>query len=86
MTDQPWFFYIVRCSDDSLYSGISPDLEERVKKHNNGSGAKYTAQRRPVTLVYSEQYLDISAARKREAQIKGWSRLKKEMLIKGKLY
>jgi putative endonuclease len=83
--EREWFFYIVRCKDDSLYSGISPDLDERLKKHNNGIGAKYTAYRRPVILVYSEQYDNISEARKSEIQIKGWSKTKKERLIKGSL-
>ena len=82
-TDQEWVFYIGRCRDDSLYSGITNDLEGRLREHNKGTGAKYTSIRRPVTLVYSERYGNVSEARKREAQIKGWSRNKKEQLIKG---
>jgi putative endonuclease len=81
--DQEWFFYIARCRDDSLYSGITNDLKERLIEHNKGTGAKYTLARRPVTLVYSERYNSVSEARKREVQIKGWSRIKKEQLIKG---
>jgi putative endonuclease len=78
-----WYFYIVECRDGSFYSGITNDLEGRVKEHNKGTGAKYTYSRRPVTLVYSEKCGNVSEARKREVQIKGWSRQKKEQLIKG---
>ena len=81
--DQSWFFYIVRCRDDSLYSGITIDLEDRLREHNKGTGAKYTSARRPVTLVYCERYDNVSKARKREEQIKGWSKIKKERLIGG---
>jgi putative endonuclease len=80
-TDKSWFFYIVRCQDDSLYSGITIDLEDRLREHNKGTGAKYTSSRRPVTLVYCESYDTVSKARKREEQIKGWSKIKKERLI-----
>jgi len=52
--DREWFFYIVRCKDGTLYSGITVNVVERLKKHNKGTGAKYTAAHRPVTLVYSE--------------------------------
>jgi putative endonuclease len=78
-----WFFYIVRCRDNSLYSGITNDLEHRLKEHNKGAGAKYTASRRPVKLVYSEKHANNSEARKREIQIKNWSKTKKEQLIVG---
>jgi putative endonuclease len=81
--DQEWYFYILRCRDNSLYSGITNDLEARLKEHNRGSGAKYTHFRRPVILVYSEKYDSVSEARKREEQIKGWSKIKKENLIRG---
>ncbi len=81
--DQEWFFYIVRCRDDSLYSGITVDLEGRLKAHNGGTGAKYTSGRRPVTMVYSERYNNVSEVRKREAQVKGSPKNKKEQLIKG---
>lgn len=64
-----------------MYSGITNDLTQRVKKHNSGKGAKYTAIRNPVNLVYSEKYDNISLARKREEQIKKWSKVKKEELI-----
>ena len=83
ITDQEWFFYIVRCRDDSLYSGITVDLEGRLREHNEGTGAKYTSGRRPVVLVYYERYGNVSEARRREEQIKRWPKAKKERLIEG---
>ena len=83
ITDQEWFFYIVRCRDGSLYSGITNDLEGRLKEHNKGIEAKYTSARRPVTLVYCERYGNVSEARRREEQVKRWSQAKKERLIVG---
>jgi predicted GIY-YIG superfamily endonuclease len=76
-----WFFYMVRCKDNSLYSGITINVEERLKKHNNGTGAKYTSIHRPVFLVYSEKCNDVSATMKREKQVKRWPRIKKEQLV-----
>jgi putative endonuclease len=80
---QDWYFYIVKCRDDSYYSGISNDVKHRIEMHNKGKGAKYTSSRRPVKLVYSEKFLNQSEAGKREWQIKNWSKAKKELLIKG---
>jgi len=66
-----YFVYMVRCADDSLYTGITTDLERRVEEHNYSSkGAKYTRARRPVILVYSEIYPTRSEASKREYFIK----------------
>jgi putative endonuclease len=78
-----WYFYMVRCRDSSLYSGITSDVEERVRKHNAGTGARYTSSHRPVALVYRERHDNVSAAMKRERQVKGWSRARKEQLING---
>lgn len=78
-----WFVYILRCSDGSLYVGISNDVEHRIKRHNAGTGAKYTRSHRPVVLVWSELAETASAARKREAEIKTWPRMKKLKLIQG---
>ena len=78
-----WFFYIVRCADSSLYCGVTNDVDERVKKHNAGTGAKYTLAHRPVSLVYSERCGSLSDALKREDQVKRWPRAKKERLISG---
>ena len=76
-----WFVYIVRCCDDSLYVGISNNVEERVKRHNSGLGAAYTRSHLPVVLIWTEAAESESTARKREAQIKGWTRIKKLNLI-----
>ena len=76
-----WFCYMVRCADRSFYVGISDDVGERVKRHNWGVGAKFTAQRRPVELVWSECCGSSEAVRCREKEIKGWSRAKKLRLI-----
>ena len=80
---QEWFFYILKCRDNSLYSGITNNIEHRIKEHNSGTGAKYTHSRRPVALVYSEKLKNISEARKREAQVKNWPKIKKEQLVEG---
>jgi putative endonuclease len=79
------FVYILRCSDGTLYTGSTSDVAERELKHNDGHGAKYTASRRPVKVVYSEAHESRSAAQRREYQIKGWSRAKKEALVAGDL-
>ncbi len=78
---KPWFVYILRCKDKSLYTGITTDLKNRVLKHNQGKGAKYTRSRRPVKLVWSEKTKSESSARKKEAQIKNLTRFKKLELI-----
>jgi len=77
-----WFVYIVRCSDGSLYTGIAVDVEARIKKHNEGLGAKYTKPRRPVKLLYQEEHGNQSEATKREYAIKKLSRDQKLRLIK----
>lgn len=76
-----WIIYILRCSDSSLYIGITNDLNKRIARHNSGDGAKYTRYRRPVTLVWKQEIASESDARKRELQLKGWTKLKKENLI-----
>lgn len=65
-----WFVYILRCADDSLYTGVAIDVAARVATHNAGKGAKYTRGRRPVTLVYREKTGSRGAALRREAEIK----------------
>lgn len=77
-----WKVYIARCSDNSFYTGIATDVEERIKRHNAGQGAKYTRTRLPIMLVRIEPMESESFARKREAQIKKWSRAKKDSLVK----
>ncbi len=77
-----WFVYILRCSDGTLYTGITTDVEKRFATHSSGKGAKYTRGRGPLELVYCDECGDHSAALKREAQIKKLSREEKEKLIK----
>ena len=79
------FVYILRCADGSYYIGTSrsEDLETRISQHNQGTFGGYTANRRPVTLVYSAQFDNIVDAIAYERQVKGWSRAKKEALIRG---
>ena len=82
MAHASWYVYIVRCSDNTLYTGISTDPAARLAEHNSGqNGAKYTRTRRPVTLVYTEQAQSRSAALKREIAIKRLSRQAKLALI-----
>lgn len=77
------FTYIVRCSDGTLYTGWTNDLEKRMKAHNEGRGAKYTKNRRPVVLQYFEKHETKSGAMKREYEIKQLSREEKLKLIAG---
>lgn len=73
-----YFIYILECSDQTFYTGITTDLDRRLKEHNNSKlGAKYTRVRRPVKLVYSQQFIDRSNASKEEARIKKLSRQQK---------
>lgn len=79
-----WHIYILRCADGTLYTGVTTDLMRRVSEHNESlKGAKYTRVRRPVSLVYSEAFLNRSAACVREAAIKKLSREEKSKLIEG---
>jgi|TARA_B110000914_G_scaffold198128_1_gene188328 putative endonuclease len=78
-----WYVYIVQCSDKSLYTGITVDIDRRVLEHNTSNkGAKYTRPRRPVQLVYSEAYEDRSSASKRESAIKKLNRVEKLALLR----
>ncbi len=76
------YAYILRCADDTLYAGSTPDLEKRLHQHNYAkSGAKYTRGRRPVALAYSEKHRTLSRARSREAELKRLTRIEKLALI-----
>lgn len=66
----PWHVYIVKCADNTLYTGIARDIEQRIARHNDGSGAAYTRARRPVVLVHQEPATDRGSALRREAAIK----------------
>lgn len=81
VTEERWFVYLLRCGDDSLYTGITNDLTRRVKQHNAGTASKYTRSRLPVTLVYQEQQASRSLALKREFAIKSLPRKRKNSLV-----
>ena len=76
-----WVCYLLRCADDTLYCGITNDLEKRLAAHNAGTASKYTRVRLPVELVFAESCADRSAASRREMEIKNLSREKKLALI-----
>ena len=80
-----YFVYILRCADDSYYVGYTTDVEARLRAHNTGSGAAHTYRRRPVELVYQETHTTRTDGIRRERQLKGWTRRKKEALIRGDL-
>jgi putative endonuclease len=76
--------YIVNCKDDSYYTGVTNNVERRIVEHNSGLDKNsYTYSRRPVKLVYSQEFSDPNEAIRFEKQVKGWSRAKKEALIEG---
>ncbi len=77
------FMYILLCADGSYYCGSTKDLDRRMVEHSIGSGANHTAKRLPVELIYYEEFDRIDHAFYREKQIQGWSRKKKEALIRG---
>jgi predicted GIY-YIG superfamily endonuclease len=83
MEKAKWVTYILQCSDGSFYTGITNNIKNRIQKHNTGNGAKYTQSRIPVKLIYQEETDNKSTARKREIEIKGWSREKKKQLVAG---
>ncbi|MBE7036460.1 MAG: GIY-YIG nuclease family protein [Ruminococcaceae bacterium] len=78
------YVYMLKCADGTYYTGWTTDIEKRLRTHNEGEGAKYTRSRRPVELVYSEQFEDKSSALKRECAIKALSRSQKEALLQSK--
>jgi len=76
-----YYVYILKCCDDTLYTGITNNLGKRIKAHNNGTASKYTRARRPVEFVYTEEATDKSEALRRELEIKKLSRTEKLELI-----
>ena len=76
-----WYVYILRCGDDTLYTGVTDDVEKRLAAHRAGKGAKYTRGRGPLELVYTEEQPDKSAALRREYAIKRLPRKKKLELL-----
>jgi putative endonuclease len=81
-----WRLYILECSDSSLYTGITTDLDKRIKRHNEGRATKYTRIRKPVKLVYTELCGTECRARQREIEVKKLSRKKKLELINTKFF
>ena len=77
------YVYVLRCADDTLYTGYTTDVERRVAEHDAGEGAKYTRGRTPVELVHVESFDSRSAAMSREHEIKQFSRAGKESLVEG---
>lgn len=76
-----WYVYVVRCSDRSLYTGITTDVKRRVGEHNEGRGARYTRSRGPVKLIYRERAADRGAALRREYEIKRMTVKEKLVLV-----
>ena len=77
----PYFTYIVRCSDGTLYTGWTDDVDKRLHVHNSGAGSRYTRSRLPVELVYKEQHTSKSDALRRELAIKKMSRAAKQNIF-----
>ncbi len=80
--DGDHYVYVLECVDGSFYTGYTTDVQRRLAEHNDGEGAKYTRGRTPVELVYKESYGNRSSAMSREAEIKGFSRSRKERLVR----
>lgn len=78
-----FYVYILRCSDGSYYTGHTDNLEERLARHRLGNDLCYTSNRRPIELIYSQDFVTRYEAVSAERKIKGWSRNKKDALIKG---
>ena len=82
VSGDPWFVYILRCGDGSLYTGITKDVRRRCQQHNDGTASRYTRSRRPTKLVHQEVHLSRSTALKREAAIKAMTRQEKMAMIR----
>lgn len=81
--DWKWYVYIIECQDASYYTGMTWSPDTRWTQHLSGLGSAYTFQHPPKAVVYLEEFSDLEEARLREKQIKGWTRIKKEKLIRG---
>ena len=79
--ERKWFVYILNCADGTLYTGITNDIDRRIKAHNAGTASKYTRVRRPVSIVYSEEVETKGDALRRELQIKRLTRSEKMAII-----
>ncbi len=81
-TNKPWYVYLLRCNDNSLYAGITTNIERRLHQHNHTKlGAKYTRAKRPVTLAFIEIAADKSTASKKEYQLRKLPKIQKERLV-----
>ncbi|MDA1337333.1 MAG: GIY-YIG nuclease family protein [bacterium] len=76
-----YFVYIIKCKDDTLYTGITTDVERRFKEHSQGKGGAYTRAKKVVKVIYSEKQKDRSSAQKRENEIKKWTHERKLALL-----
>jgi putative endonuclease len=76
-----WFVYVIRCADQSFYTGVTTDAERRIDEHNDGSGARYTRARGPVELVYLERVKDRGSALRREHEIKRMTAAGKRAMV-----
>ena len=76
-----WFVYMLRCKDNSIYTGITNDLKKRIEAHLSGNGSKYLRGKLPLKLVYKERFQDRSTANKRAIEIKKLNKKEKELLI-----
>lgn len=85
MINDPYFVYVLECSDGSLYTGIATDLKKRLEEHKSGKGAKYTRAKGVKRIAYSEQQKNRSEALKRELQIKAMTRREKLLLVENKI-
>ncbi|MCA0447712.1 MAG: GIY-YIG nuclease family protein [Bacteroidetes bacterium] len=83
MDQKSYCVYILKCADESYYTGVTSDLETRINQHQSGSFSGFTSKRRPVILIWSQEFQDINEAILAEKKLKGWSRSKKEALISG---
>ena len=81
--EEGWLLYILRCQNDTFYTGVTKDLERRLKMHNEGKASRYTRARRPVELIYYEDCASRAQALIRECQVKALSRKEKEKLVSG---
>ncbi len=79
---EPWFLYIAECRDKTLYVGVTKDIERRIHEHNSTNKCRYTRFRKPIKLVYKETCSDYNGARRREGEVKRFSRVKKLALVK----
>lgn len=81
-----YYVYLIECSDKTLYTGITTDIQRRFKEHASGKGGAYTRSKKVKKILYTEQFRTRSEAQKREYEIKCWSREKKLELINRKIY